>query len=191
MKTLSKLLLSFVLLGSLVSCGSDGGSSGSSSNAGSTDSGSVISNQCTTNLKEYIVNYSDMLYFYYNRSTSVKLSVAVAEAEKIKNPYTGQEFYQTVSVKRESDISVQRGATKNFLNEIAAKANSCTENYTGFIVKVGKTQYFIARNLPLEVNPVEQLTEVSSTEYEYKVVEKFTPNNVNEISFKDVWDKIF
>lgn len=191
MKTLSKLLLSFVLLGSLVSCGSDGGSSGSSSNAGSTGSGSVVSNQCTSNLKQYIVNFSDMLYFYYNRSTNVKLSVAVAEAEKLTNPYNGQVYYQTVSVKRESDITVQRGATKNFLNELAAKANSCTENYNGFLVKVGSTQYFIAKNMPLEVNPVEQLTEVSSGKFEYKVVEKFTPNNVTEISFKDVWDKIF
>lgn len=185
MKKLSTLIFSFVLLGTLVSCGSGNStSSGVSSNAGSVDTPTTgVNNSCVTNLKGYINNNVNALQYYYG-AKSVYLEVTVAHGTK---RYYGIEYTN----KDYPTPQVMAGANKDhLLNDIANKASSCTQNGNVFVVKVGATEYSIAGYIPLEANPVQVITYTSDTEFDIKVVTKWRPDSVNYYSAGDIWDKI-
>lgn len=190
MKTLSKLLISFVLLGSLVSCGSDGGSSGSSSNAGSTDSGSVISNQCTSNLKNYLndENYS----LTKSGIKYVDLTVVVDEVRKAKDWY-GREYLEFVDDLGDGNPRVYAGKNMAFLQQLANSATACSQQYDGFIIDVGSSRYFISHFNFHEANPVQTLVPMSNGNYEFKAVKKYLPDGVNykEYDLGYLFDKWF
>lgn len=184
MKTLSKLLLSFVLLGSLVSCGSDGGSSGSSSNAGSTDSGSVISNQCTTDLKNYIETYAGKLeQLSYNKPKYLDIKYRVEEGS-LKYGYFVRSDYND-GTKR-----VNSGANKAELLRLVKNATECSKYGSYTRIKIGKEEHFINPYIVPEANPVRTITINSETDVEIYSAIQAIPEGWTSYDVKDIWQEI-
>lgn len=196
MKGLVTLISSFLLLGSLVSCGSGNStSSGVSSNAGST---SVVNNSCTAALKNYIETYAGKLtelYGAYGKSVDY---VTVNYRNIEGYVWNGNLYTQSQST---SEKQVNSGANKSYLLNLANTATSCSHTqvgtaYTGtplyrYQLQNGTQQVIIDGSIAPEANPV-QYVERDDENFTARQVLTWVPEGYKSytITTGDLWQKI-